>query len=141
MRTTSYRLLRGPWGIAVDLTADARLSPGPPAGAEHVAGRVWLDVAAVLNHPADDRSGWRITGDEAEWLRRGAALAAPAIEARFPGGHTTVTVRRVLFPQADFQPEGLAAALLRWAEEEFGLPAQSVDVAFDRAAGRYVYDW
>ncbi|MEV3989444.1 hypothetical protein AB0J57_11060 [Streptomyces sp. NPDC049837] len=141
MRTTSYRLRRGPWGIAVDLTAEARVSPEPPPGAEHVAGRVWLDPGPVLNHPAGDRSGWRITDDEADWLRRGAALAAPSVEARNPGAHTTITVRRVLFPPAGFQPEGLAAALVLWAEEEFGLPAHPVEAAFDRAAHRYVYDW
>ncbi|GAA2464539.1 hypothetical protein GCM10010273_58940 [Streptomyces lavendulocolor] len=77
----SYRVRRGPWGIAADLTAGASVAPEPARGAEHVAGRVWLDLAPVLRHPHADRSGVRIAGGEAAWLRHGAALAAPAVEA------------------------------------------------------------
>ncbi|MEU0662960.1 hypothetical protein [Streptomyces lavendulocolor] len=137
----SYRVRRGPWGIAVDLTAGASVAPEPARGAEHVAGRVWLDLAPVLRHPHADRSGVRIAGEEAAWLRHGAALAAPAVEAGAPAAHTTITVHRVYFHPCHFQPEGLAAALLLWAREEFGPPAHPGEASFDAAAGRYVYDW
>lgn len=141
MRTISYRLCRGPWGIAVDITAEAALSREPPPGAEHVAGRVWLDLAPVVNHPPADRSGVRIADDEAAWLRHGAALTAVPVQARNPSSHTTVTVHQILFHPCHFQQERLAAALLLWAEEEFGLPAHPVQAAFDPAANRYAYGW
>lgn len=93
----SYRVRRGPWAIAVGLTAGASVAPEPARGAEHVAGRVWPVLAPVLRHPHADRSGVRIAGDEATWLRHGAALAAWAVEARAPAAHTTITVHRVYF--------------------------------------------
>jgi hypothetical protein len=38
-------------------------------------------------------------------------------------------------------PEGLATAMLQWAEEEFRLEPRAVRTTFDRQADRYVYDW
>jgi hypothetical protein len=52
-----YRVRRGPWAIAVDPTAGAPVAPEPAGGAEHVTGRVRLDLAPVLRHPHADRSG------------------------------------------------------------------------------------
>ncbi|CAM5712059.1 hypothetical protein SALBM135S_04338 [Streptomyces alboniger] len=141
MRTMSYRMRAGAWGIAMDLTADAVLSAGPPGRGERVGGRVWLDASPVLAHPPADRSGLRILPEEVAWLRRGLALAGAAVEARNAPLHTTVTVHRVLFPLTDHQPEGFTAALLRWTEEEFGLEPRPVRASFDRRADRYVYDW
>ncbi|WP_432248148.1 hypothetical protein ACRAR1_10365 [Streptomyces sanyensis] len=40
------------------------------------------------------------------------------------------------FPETGFRPEVPAAALLPWAEREFGLPTIPVGAAFDRAANR-----
>ncbi|MFD6437757.1 hypothetical protein [Streptomyces venezuelae] len=141
--TTRYRLFKGAWGIAVDLTASASLSSAPPPSAHPVTSHVHLDASPALTHPPSDRTGWRITPDEAGWLRHGLVLAAPALHTRNAPRHTTVTVHRVLFPHTDYQPEGLAAAMLRWTETELGLPPHPhpVDVRFDSAANRYVYSW
>ncbi|MEU7579379.1 hypothetical protein AB0B50_17445 [Streptomyces sp. NPDC041068] len=140
-RTTKYRLRYGAWGIAVDLTASVALGTKAPADAEPVSTHVWLDASPALTHPPTDRTGWRITPDEAAWLRHGPALAAPAVEARHAPRHTTVTVHRALFPLTDHQPEGLAAALLKWLEEEFELAPHPADATFDRPSNRYVYVW
>ncbi|MFF3015769.1 hypothetical protein [Streptomyces sp. NPDC057939] len=140
-RTVLHRVLRGPWGIRIELTASAAVGAAPPERGERVANGVWLDTTPVRTHPPADRRGKRLDAAEAGWLRHGAAVAAPAVAARHPGAHVLVTVDRVLFPEADFQPEGLAAAVLRWAEEEFALPPHAVDVTFDRTAGRYAYTW
>lgn len=141
MRTTAYRMVRAARGIAIDLTAGAVLSSEPPSHGERITERVWLDTTPVREHPRGDRSGLRLVADEADWLRRGLALAADAVEARVAGRYVLVTVERVLFPEADFQAEGLAAALLAWAEEEFLLPIHPVEVSFDRAGNRFVFIW
>ena len=140
-RTVLYRVLRGPWGIWIELTASAVVGAAPPGRGERVADGVWLDTAPVRTHPPTDRRGKRLDAAEAGLLRHGAAVAAPAVAARHPGAHVLITVHRVSFPEADFQPEGLAAALLRWAEEEFALAPHAVEVTFDRAADRYVHAW
>ncbi|MFF8655040.1 hypothetical protein [Streptomyces huasconensis] len=141
MRTTAYRVIKGAWGIAVDLTAEVTLGVAPPVCAERVSPCVWLDAFPVLSHPPADRTGCRITPEEAVWLRHGVALAAPAVEVLTAPRHTTITVHRVRFPETDYQPEGLAAAVLAWTEAEFGLPPRPVEVRFDRSANRYVYGW
>lgn len=117
------------------------MTAGPPVRSERIADRIWLDATPVRTHPATDRRGLRPHAEETDWLRHGMSLAAPALASLAPGSHTLVTVHRVLFPEADFQPEGLAAALLLWAEEEFGLPPHPVGVTFDRTVNRYLYEW
>jgi hypothetical protein len=140
-RTTLYRLRQGPWGIWIKLTASTAVTAAPPLRGERIADRIWLDATPVRTHPATDRRGLRLLAEEADWLRHGMSLAAPGLASLTPASHTLVTVHRVLFPEADFQPEGLAAALLLWTEEEFGLPPYPVGVTFDRAANRYLYEW
>ncbi|MFI9305373.1 hypothetical protein [Streptomyces triculaminicus] len=140
-RTTRYRLFKGPWGIWIELTASAATSGRPPACGDQVSDGVWLDATPVLTHPPTDREGKRLSPGEAAWLRHGLSQAAPALTAATPGPHTLVTVHRVRFPETDYQPEGLAAALLQWAEQEFGLPPHALPVTFDRAANRYIYPW
>ncbi|WP_171164021.1 hypothetical protein [Streptomyces sp. I05A-00742] len=136
-RTTRYRLFRTAWGIRIDLTASAVTTAAPPAHGERVADGVWLDAAPVLTHPPTDGRGNRLSPDEAAWLHHGLSLAAPFLP---PDRHTLVTVHHVRFPETDYQPEGLAAALLLWAEQEFELPAHPITVTFDRSANRYVYE-
>ncbi|MFJ9406149.1 hypothetical protein [Streptomyces sp. NPDC101393] len=142
MRTAVYRVFGAAWGIAIDLTAGSASVAAPPDGAQRISERVWLDATPVLEHPPTDRSGLRLTPDEVGWLRHGLGLAAEAIEAaRPPGRHTLVTVHRVLFPEADFQAEGLAAAIIEWSRKEFGIPAVPLGISFDRAANRFAFAW
>ncbi|MFJ9466872.1 hypothetical protein [Streptomyces caniferus] len=130
------------WGIAIDLTAGSASVAAPPFSAQRISDRVWLDATPVLDHPPTDRSGLRLTPDEVGWLQHGLGLAAEAIEAaRPPGRHTLVTVHRVLFPEADFQPEGLAAAIIEWSQKEFSIPPVAFGTSFDRAANRFVFAW
>ena len=102
---------------------------------------MWLDASPVPAHPPGDRSGLRVLPEESAWLRHGLTLAGGAVEARTAPLHTTVTVHRARSPLCDYQPEGLAAAMVRWAEEEFRLEPRAVRTTFDRQADRYVYDW
>ncbi|MGY5077233.1 hypothetical protein ACWIGX_09140 [Streptomyces nigrescens] len=142
MQTVVYRVKGPTWGIAIDLTAGSASAAAPPAGAERISNRIWLDTTPVLEHPPADRSGLRLTQDEVGWLRHGLGLATEAIEAaRPPGRHTVVTVHRVLFPAADFQVEGLAGAIVEWSSKEFGIPEVAVGLSFDRAANRFLFDW
>ncbi|NBE54934.1 hypothetical protein GUY60_26610 [Streptomyces sp. YC537] len=53
-----------------------------------------------------------------------------------------MTVHKVLFPETDFQVEGLAGAVMLWAREEFGIVHDPLAiVAFDREANRFDYAW
>lgn len=143
MRTTAYRVLGPGWGIAIDLTAASASSAAPPLNGERVSDRVWWTAAPVLGHPPADRTGLRLTTDEVGWLRYGLGLAAEGIRAVLPPGrHVLLTVHRVVFPETDFQEDGLAGAMAAWCREEFGIAHDPVGtVTFDRDANRFVYAW
>ncbi|WP_405408654.1 hypothetical protein [Streptomyces decoyicus] len=142
MRTAVYRVLGRAGGIAIDLTAGSAPVAAPPRNAERISNRIWLDTMPALEHPPTDHSGLRLTPDEADWLRHGLSLAAEAIEAaRPPGRQTLVTVYRVLFPETEFQAEGLAGAIIDWSQREFGIPEVAVGISFDRAANRFAFTW
>ncbi|MGX1880909.1 hypothetical protein [Streptomyces sp. NPDC055287] len=143
MRTIAYRVLGPGWGIAIDLTAASAPVAAPPVGGDRISARIWLDTGPVLNHPPSDRSGLRLTPDEVGWLRRGLGAVAAETEGILPPRVLTLlTVHRVLFPEAGFQAEGLAGAMMAWCREEFGLGPEPVGtVSFDRAANRFLYGW
>ncbi|MFC9227966.1 hypothetical protein ACFTZI_03210 [Streptomyces decoyicus] len=142
MHTAVYRVLGPAGGIAIDLTAGAASVAAPPHGAERISSRIWLDATPVLEHPPADRSGLRLTADEAGWLRHGLSLAAEAIEAaRPPDRQTLVTVYRVLFPETEFQAEGPAGAIIDWSQREFSIPEVAVGISFDGTANRFAFNW
>lgn len=142
MHTTVYRMLGPTWGIAIDLTAGSASLAAPPHSAERISHRIWLDATPVLTHSPTDHSGLRLTPDEVGWLRHGLSLAAEAIEAaQPPERQTLVTVYRVLFPETEFQAEGLAGAIIDWSRREFSIPEVAVALSFDRAANRFAFIW
>ncbi|WP_148590373.1 hypothetical protein [Streptomyces sp. WAC01526] len=47
----------------------------------------------------------------------------------------------MLFPVADFQPEGLAAAIIEWSQKEFSIPPVAFATSFDPATNRFVFNW
>ncbi|WP_433794557.1 hypothetical protein [Actinoplanes sp. CA-252034] len=127
MRTYRYRLLRTSWGIWINLTA--RAEAGELPGGVVVSPGLPVRLACV-------GSAATLLEGEREELRRGLA----AVAAGLPGP-LTVIVSDVALVEVDFQPEGLAVAMCRWAEEEFGLTPRVIGESYDRATNRYVFDW
>ncbi len=78
---------------------------------------------------------------DAAQLAFGLALASSRIERHLAAGHVVVDVRQVDYTPTDYQVEGMAAAMLGWAQEEFDLEPQGVGVDFDRERNRYVFHW
>lgn len=131
-RTYRYRLLKSSWGIQITITA--QVSFGEVEDGE------WVDSAhrlAILF--ADSVTG--IPDSYKQELGNGLAFVAPEIVERLEGAAATVTVLQVTFTECDFQIEGLAVAICRWAEAEFDLRPRQIDESFDRGANRYVFDW
>ncbi|MEU8215315.1 hypothetical protein AB0C47_06045 [Micromonospora taraxaci] len=76
-----------------------------------------------------------------EELRNGLGVVAAEISESAGGRPVTVSVLNLTYQECDFQVEGLAVAMCRWAEQEFGLASHRVDESFDRERNRYVFDW
>jgi hypothetical protein len=126
--TFPLRILKSSWGIAIDLRARAVLAAKPKAGAMRVAERVQLDVSKV-----------QLPDEDNEQLIRGLKIMAAKIMAAQPHGYVVIEVDKVEYTPTDYQPEGLAAAMIGWAAEEFNLTQPDMDVYFDKAKNRYVF--
>lgn len=72
-------------------------------------------------------------------VREGVSRIESDILASCCGKSVWIAVEEVAFNEADFQVEGLSVAMIRWAEQEFGLPACEVEVSFDRDMNRYSF--
>jgi len=128
--TFPLRILQASWGIAVDFRARAVLAEEPRTGLLAASRRVLLDLSGVQLSAAD-------TGQ----LLRGLNSMAAAIEAKEPSGYVVIEVDEVTYTPTDYQPEGLAAAMIGWASEEFGLESPIRDVYFDRDNNRYIFSY
>jgi len=120
------RILKASWGIAIDLVARVTVMGTPPAGGLPAASRTWLVVTAKL--PAVD-----ITH-----LLSGLRSVAPSIERVEQTGQIVVEVVKVDYVPTDYQPEAMAAAIIGWAGEVFGLD-EAVDVSYDPVARKYKF--
>ena len=129
-RTFELRILKASWGIAIDLTAEAQWRFGAPEGLMKAGDRVWLDASAVQLGPAD-----------IEQLRLGLSRVSPQVAAKDPERQIIVRIIDVSYTPTDYQAEGMAAAMVGWASEEFDLPRPELAVQFDKMANRYVFPW
>jgi hypothetical protein len=127
-RAYTYKVIKGPWGISVSLTArvERREPPRRVAGSH----RPTLEIEDGLN----------LSVEEKRQLARGFAFAAADVMAACGSQAVTVVVEAVAYVESDYQPEGLAMAMLRWLEEEFALPGHDIRVTFDRNGNRYRFE-
>lgn len=127
-RTFPLRILKASWGIAVDLRARSLVVSQPPPGALAVRPRVLLDVTRV-----------QLPAVDIEHLMSGLNTMASAVEAKEPNGYVVIEVDEVKYTPTDYQPEGLAVAMIGWISEEFELDPPMIDVRFDKKANRYIF--
>ena len=125
-RTFSLRVLRASWGIAVDLRARSAHTDAFPPDALLASGKVALAFSNVSLAPEDISQ-----------LLRGLTLMAPAIERARPGASVLIELGTVTFTPTDYQPEGLAAAIIGWSAEEFQVDQVDWDLVYDKTANRY----
>jgi len=131
MRSTyNYRLLgKATWGIAIDLTAEYE-SPGQlPKDAVKIVDGLWL---------ACDQTG--LTEKEEFFLRLGLGLVSDAIlNAMIHAGVVLIRIVSISYNPTDYQPEGLAAAVAKWAALAFQFEVPDCTAKFDKTRRRYVY--
>ena len=128
-RTYTYKVIKGSWGIRVALTA--RADQRDPLEGVAGAHRPTLVIEDAANLPAEEK----------KQLNQGFAFAADEVMTACGSQAVTVVVESVSYVESDYQPEGLAVAMLRWLEEEFSLPWHDIQATFDRNANRYSFEW
>jgi hypothetical protein len=122
------RILMSTWGIAIDLQARALFVKESPTGLLSVSPRVWLDVSRI-----------QLPEEDVDQLVRGLRVMASAIENRTHGKCVIIEVGQVAYTPTDYQPEGMALAMIGWVSEEFDLDSPVTDIYFDRDANKYVF--
>jgi hypothetical protein len=81
----------------------------------------------------------RLPDADIEQLLRGLTLKAAEIEAKEPSQYVIIEVNEVTYTPTDYQPEGLAAAMIGWISEEFQLEPPTWNIRFDKEANRYIF--
>jgi hypothetical protein len=131
-RKYEYRALKSTWGIRICLTAEAVRAAGPTPQASHVMSNIWLS----------DQTGSRgIADDEMRMLADGIRLLGGEIGETEHGRPIVITIRDLHYVESDFQLEGLTAAMIGWAVDEFSLTPRDIEVSFDRRTNRYSFAW
>lgn len=128
-RTYTYKVIKSSWGIRVALTARAD-------------GRDPLEGVAGSHRPTlEIEDGVNLSTEEKQQLDHGFACASDEVMKACGSQAVTIVVESVFYVESDYQPEGLAVAMLRWLEEEFSLPRHDIPATFDRNANRYSFEW
>jgi hypothetical protein len=131
-RTYVYRLLKSAWGIRVSITATAKVGETPAGTQISPESKIWLALDALER---------KLTQPETEQLCNGLLIVSSEISEKVQSQPVSIALSDVSYVESDFQLEGLASAILRWAEEEFQLPHHEIGESFDRASNRYVFEW
>jgi hypothetical protein len=128
-RLFPFRIIKWSWGIAIDVLA--RALPGGPVLDQDipVGSHIWVRILPPLSQEARDS------------LVAGLTRVSPLIEEAVPEGPIVIEIERVDQVPIDYQPGGVEAAIIGWATEEFVLPDPSVDITFDRASNRYIFEY
>lgn len=123
-----YKILKGSWGIAIDLKISFTNGPAL-ADAVVVAPGIWMLV----------KTNYCSKGDRIA-LRQGLEMVAEQIRVSFKSD-VTVNIDELKFSPTDFQEEGLVAAIAECVAKELRFDPPAIGVSFDRKANRYVFDF
>ena len=139
MRNYRFKRQTSKMGIFAGVTADALRQTTPPAQADPVTDRLWLDTSQVTD-------GFRgtpleLNRDEVGWLRFGLLHVADDITRAEPTGQVTVVIHALEIVEVDYIEPALAPAIAGWAAEEFGFANRPAEIRRDDHTRRYVVSW
>ena len=125
--TYHYRLHKSSWGIAIDLTAETITNTG---GVQQVADNLYLRVDASV----------KLSVEELAYLVQGLRLVANQFQSISTSSEPIVVrVLALEYNPCDYQPEGLAYAMMGWAAQEYGFEPPAIQVVFNRQLNRYEF--
>ncbi|MFG2050518.1 hypothetical protein ACGFIW_24165 [Micromonospora sp. NPDC048935] len=131
-RETEYlfRVRLAGWGIYVKIQAGHYYPDEEPFSGAPLSGNVFL----VVDEP-------HLDADDLEMIRLGVLDVASDIESLKPGATVVVVVSSVTLVLTQYQPEGLRAAMIGWANEHFGLGHPMPEVVYTPASDRYEFSF
>lgn len=127
--TYRYRFIRYLWGVAIDLDAEVVALPTYDGQPIAIGPDIWLGVNAR-----------GLTNNEIEYLVLGVRFVEKQIRLhaveQLP---VVICVQGIHFNSCDYQPEGLACAIVGWAAQEWNFDPPVIPIEFDRPQNRYVF--
>lgn len=131
MGSYAFREIQASWGIAIDLVAELSFAKSAPPGAGEVTPSLYVVFAPELTLPPVDR----------ECITSGLRRMSGPVDDHRGEAIAVVEVKDVQYGPADYQPEGLEAAIIGWLCETLECEPPPVDISFDGHANRYVFDY
>lgn len=131
-RTHLYRLIKSSWGIRISITAEVHFRCQMDALQTGPGSPVWI---------ARGTSEGKLSDADIRELAKGLNYVASEISDKVGGGRVHVMITDVAYVESDFQVEGLAVAMCRWAEAEFNLMHHEIVESYDRSTNRYTFEW
>jgi hypothetical protein len=130
----SYRLIKSSWGIAIDVTAECTSKSIFCKKNESVVVDICPGLWGVI---FDDR----IPKNEVQFIWEGLRHICKSILTKSPyKNDTLITIHSVEFNFCDYQPEGLAPAIIGWAANALGFDEPELNVVFDKKENKYKFN-
>lgn len=127
-----YRLLKSQWGIMIDFDADVFCALGSEG--LKVGDKVFLEGGSSPD--------WRFKDYDIPFIKIGLERVLPQIRDKIlQCGPALIHVHSVNYGVCDFQNEGIEAAAMLWAAQEFHFDPPAIETSFDKHDNKYVFKW
>jgi hypothetical protein len=128
-----YRVFKSTWGIYIRLTAVAVPYSEQGEGLIEITPELGLLVKPTNMRPVRQMVQYLTLG-----LQIVAAQVLQNAGSRLP---LIVQVLKIEADFVDYQDEGLAAAMIGWAAQEFGFDPPAIPVEYDKSLRKYIFDF
>ena len=129
-------MLKTSWGVVVWITCEATF-----CDAKFCDANADTSQYVSINDGLQLEIRERLSEEEKDYLCLGVGLVAGQIKAAAANKCVLIRVLRVDIVLTDYQPEGLACAIMGWAGEYFGFKPPSIPISYDREQNRYDFSF
>lgn len=128
MSVYKYRLLKSSWGIAIDVTARRVAKFSTFVGLHQITSEIQIQIQQS-----------HLTNREIGFILKGLELVALKISSNSIKYPVYIEIQNLHYNPTDYQEEGLAAAMIGWASQEFNFEEPDLPVYFNNNVNRYIF--
>ena len=130
-----YTLLKGRWGIAIELEAGYQIIPNIDDKSNYIELANHIYFYSML---APNQNYCQLTPDELSYFYNGLKMTNKYLYKFLPKDlYLIIALRNIQFSDCYIQIEGFTAAAIQWASETFHFSMPTIEAYFDRQKSRY----
>jgi hypothetical protein len=131
-----YRIIKSTWGIYIRLTAIAL-----PKDDSSPETQETIEITPDLGLIAKP-TNIKVNQTMIDYLTLGLQIVATQI-SQYAGPKLPLVIHilKIEVDFVDYQPEGLACAMIGWAGQEFGFIPPVIPVYYDKTLRKYIFDF